>query len=83
MRAALEALGIAGRSAALDADVARIVRFLNHPSQDVRTTAAKALANLGNTQAICPLKKQFSFEQTSQVKLAISAALRDLGAGGC
>jgi hypothetical protein len=83
LRAAIEALGIAGRSAGLNADVVRIDQFLDHPSRDVRTATAKALGNLCNTQAIQPLRTRLPNEQVPQVQLAISAALRDLGTGQC
>ncbi len=83
LRAAVEALGIAGRTAGLDADVPRIDQFLNHPSRDIRTATAKALGSLCNTQAIVPLRVRLQSEQIPQVQLAISAALRDLGTGQC
>ena len=83
LRAAIEALGLAGRSAGLDADVGRIDQFLSHQSRDIRTTTAKALGSLCNTQAQLPLRVRLQSEQIPQVQLAISAALRDLGTGQC
>jgi hypothetical protein len=79
LRAAIEALGIAGFSAGLPDDVASLVGFLDHASRDVRTTTAKALGNLCNTQAIVPLRTRLQAEHIAQVNLAISSALRDLG----
>jgi hypothetical protein len=83
LRAAIEALGIAGRSAGLEADYLRIGQFLNHPSRDVRATTARALGTLCNTQATNLLHAQLAHETLAQVQLAISAALRDLGPGQC
>lgn len=83
LRAAVEALGIAGRSAGLDADYLRIGQFLNHTSRDVRATTARALGTLCNTQANGILHTQLNNEPTAQVQLAISAALRALGPGQC
>ena len=79
LRAAIEALGIAGFSGGLPDDVASLVIFLDHASRDVRTTTAKALGNLCNTQAIVPLRTRLQAEHVAQVNLAISSALRDLG----
>jgi hypothetical protein len=84
VRAAIEALGIAGRSAGIDADVTRIVAFLSHESQDVRATAAKALGTLCNTQASEALRSRLNggLELNTSVILALTAALRDLGPSG-
>ena len=89
LRAAIEALGLAGFSAGLPDDVARLVNkagdtppggdFLGHPSRDVRATTAHALGSLCNTNAIPALRVQLQGEKAAQVRLAISAALRDLG----
>ncbi len=78
VRAAIEALGLAGVSAAIDTDRTLLEGFLNNASRDVRATTAKALGTLCNTQAKNPLLKRFVAEPTEQVRLAISAALRDL-----
>lgn len=83
LRAAIEALALAGRTAGLDADVTRIAQFLGHTSRDIRAASAKALRALCNTQAITPLRVRLQSETVDQVKLAISAALRDLGTGQC
>jgi hypothetical protein len=89
LRAAIEALGLAGFSAGLPADVERLINkpsdtppggdFLANPSRDVRATTARALGSLCNTQAIGGLHVQLQGEKIPQVRLAISAALRDLG----
>ncbi len=79
LRAAIEALGIAGFSAGDPNDVARLVVYLDHASRDVRATTAKALGSLCNTAAIGALRTRLQAEHLDQVKLAISAALRDLG----
>jgi len=83
LRAAIETLGIAGRTAGLDADVSRLTQFLGHRSRDIRATTANALRVLCNTQAITPLRVRLQSEGIDQVRLAISAALRDLGTGQC
>ncbi|MCX5747250.1 MAG: HEAT repeat domain-containing protein [Proteobacteria bacterium] len=87
LRAAIEALGISARSAGLDDDVTRLGQFLDHPSRDLRAATAHALGTLCNTRAIPLLRVQLQFESNAsgkpQVRLAISAALRDLGNGQC
>lgn len=77
LRAAIEALG-AARSG-LTSDVNRLVPFLDNASRDIRVATARALRDLCNTQAIVPLRVRYEQEQVPQVRLAISAALRDLG----
>lgn len=77
LRAAIEALGLAGVSAALRSDEELLILFLNHPSRDVRATTAKALGTLCITFAVTPLRTRFAAETVAQVKLAISAALRE------
>ncbi|MEJ7603271.1 MAG: hypothetical protein WKG01_35615 [Kofleriaceae bacterium] len=77
LRAGIEALG-ATRSR-LTSDVNRLVPFLNNASRDVRVATARALRDLCNTQAIVPLHVRYEQEMVAQVRLAISAALRDLG----
>jgi len=88
LRAVIEALGVSAGSAALDADVDELAKFLDHPSRDIRAATAKALGALCNTRAIPPLRAQLQNETTgvtgkAQVRLAISAALRDLQSGQC
>jgi HEAT repeat protein len=78
VRAAIEALGIAGLSAALTSDADTLVGFLNSTSRDVRATTAKALGNLCIQTANTALLARFVAEQSAQVRLAISAALRNL-----
>jgi len=88
LRAAIEALGVSASSAALDADVDVLAKFLDHGSRDIRAATAKALGALCDTRAIPPLRAQLQNETTgptgkAQVRLAISAALRDLQSGQC
>jgi hypothetical protein len=78
LRAALEALGPVGRGDAGDDDVGLIAPFLNHASRDVRTTAARALRDLGNSDALGLLRTRLAQESLPQVKLAISDAIRVL-----
>ncbi|MBA3455257.1 MAG: HEAT repeat domain-containing protein [Deltaproteobacteria bacterium] len=75
LRAALEALGVLR----IPGDVAILVPQLDHPSRDIRAAAAHALRDLGNTQAIPALRARYQLEQSDQVKIAISNALRVLG----
>lgn len=75
-RAAIESLGLT-RSRE-DGDVDLIAPYLADGSRDLRATAAFALRNLCNNTADAPLRARFQVEQTTQVKLAISEALRDL-----
>lgn len=77
LRAGIEALG-ATRSG-LTSDVNRLVPFLDDASRDIRVASARALRDLCNTQAIVPLRVRYEKELVTQVRLAISAALRDLG----
>lgn len=74
-RGALEALGVLQ----VPSDVSILVPQLEHPSRDIRATTARALRDLGNTQAILPLRARYQQEQVAQVRLAISDALRVLG----
>ena len=80
-RAVIEAIGIARSGDAND--VARIVPYLDSPSRDIRAAAAFALRDLCNPSAVTPLRNRYNVEMgpmgVSQVRLAISAALRDLG----
>jgi HEAT repeat protein len=75
LRAALETLG----QLKVQADLGSITPFLDHPSRDVRATAALALRDLCNTNATQALRTRLQHEATAQVQLAISSALRVLG----
>lgn len=75
LRAAIETIG----TLQVASDVNVLVSLLDHPSRDIRAAAARALRDLCNTQAITPLRVRYTSEQTEQVKLAISEALRILG----
>lgn len=74
LRAAVETLG----PMRVSSDVGVLVPLLGHASRDIRASTARALQDLCNTQAINPLRAQYSHEQVEQVKLAISEALRIL-----
>lgn len=74
LRGAVEALGLMKDPD----DEAKLAGLLNHPSRDIRSTAALALGALCNTAAQTPLHQRLTNESTDQVKLAISAALRIL-----
>jgi hypothetical protein len=74
LRGAIEALGPMKDPN----DEAVLAGLLNHPSRDIRSTAALALGALCNTAAQTPLHQRLTNESTDQVKLAISAALRIL-----
>jgi HEAT repeat protein len=76
LRAAIEALGAIGDPD----DVGVLLPLLQfEPSRDVRATTADALRELGSVAAIEPLRQRFAEEQSDQVRLAISQALRELG----
>ncbi len=80
LRAALEAIGnLATVGHETPGDVDLLVPFLAHPSQDIRVTAARSLADLCDTAAISPLRARLVQENVNQVQLAISEALRVLG----
>lgn len=55
-----------------------IESFLSHSSRDIRATTARALADLGDCQAVPALRVRYEQESTDQVRLAISDALRAL-----
>ncbi len=80
LRAAIEALGAAGlgNQGGDPNDVAVLVPFLDNTSRDIRAATARALSDLCDTQAIVPLRTRYLGETVPQVRLAISAALRDL-----
>jgi hypothetical protein len=75
LRATLEALGVMR----VPADIDVIVPHLEHPSRDIRAAAARALRDLGNVDAIVPLRARYQNETNPQVRTAISDALRVLG----
>ena len=75
LRAALEAIGVLRYPQDMDL----LLPHLQHPSRDIRATAARALRDLGNTNAIGPLRARYADEEFDQVRLAISDALRVLG----
>lgn len=74
LRAALESLGVLK----VPQDIGVLVPQLQHPSRDIRATVARALRDLGNTQAITPLRARYNIEREPQVQTAISDALRVL-----
>ena len=78
LRGAVEALGPMGDTN----DAGMLTTLLNHPSRDIRATAALALGALCNTssETAQALHQRLTNESTDQVKLAISAALRMLSA---
>lgn len=75
LRAAIESLGVLR----VTGDWLVLSNQLQHPNRDIRAAAARALRDLGNTQAITPLRNRYNVEQVLQVKQAISDALRVLG----
>lgn len=75
LRAAIEALGVLR----IPGDVDILLPQLDHPSRDIRAATARALRDLGNTQAIPTLRARYQQEQVKQVSIAISDALRVLG----
>lgn len=75
LRAAIESLGVLR----VTTDLGTIQDHLQHPSRDIRATAARALRDLGNTNAIPALRARYADETSDQVRLAISDALRVLG----
>ena len=84
LRATIEALGVA-RSGDGN-DVTRLVPFLDSTSRDIRAATAFALRDLCDPAAITFLRNRYNVEMgpsgVPQVRLAISAALRDLGTCG-
>jgi hypothetical protein len=78
LRAAIETLG-AMRVPEDGGTAGPLLSLLDHPSRDIRTSTARALQEICNSQAITPLRVRYSHELTEQVKLAISEALRILG----
>ncbi|MDQ3364817.1 MAG: HEAT repeat domain-containing protein [Myxococcota bacterium] len=83
LRAAIEALGATGSHPSSEPteepnDVQVLVPFLDNASRDIRAATARALRDLCDSQAIVPLRTRYLGETVPQVRLAISAALRDL-----
>ncbi|MGE0867767.1 MAG: HEAT repeat domain-containing protein [Kofleriaceae bacterium] len=74
LRAVIESLGVLR----VQSDMQLLLPYLNHLSRDVRASTAYALKDLGNTQAIAPLRARYQQEQNPQVRIAISDALRVL-----
>lgn len=77
LRAAVEALGVA--KSGDPNDVSLLVPLLDNPSRDIRAATARAMRDLCDGAAIPPLRARYQNEPLEQVRLAISAALRDLG----
>lgn len=75
LRATIEAIGVLR---VVD-DMNVVLPFLQHPSRDIRVATAHALRDLGNTQAITPLRTRYLVEDVPSVQSAISDALRVLG----
>ncbi|MBS1122286.1 MAG: hypothetical protein H6Q90_4514 [Deltaproteobacteria bacterium] len=76
LRAVIEALGIARSGDPADVDL--LVPYLDNASRDIRAAAARGLRDMCQSTAIVPLRARYQHEQVDQVRLAISAALRDL-----
>jgi hypothetical protein len=76
MRATIESIGIA--KSGLVSDVALLVPYLASTSRDIRATTAYALRDLCQPTAIDGLRTAYNAETVTQVRLAISTALRDL-----
>jgi hypothetical protein len=75
LRATIESIGVLR---VVD-DMNLLLPFLQHPSRDIRAAAAHGLRDLGNTQAITPLRTRYLVEDVPQVQNALSDALRVLG----
>jgi hypothetical protein len=76
LRGTIESLGACPDKQPTDVDL--LVPMLDHQSRDIRATTARALRDLGNTNAINPLSQRLQSEQVPQVRFAISEALRVL-----
>ena len=80
LRATIEAIGLTKSTDSND--VNKLATFLENPSRDIRAAAAFALRDLCNQAAVTPLRNRYNVEMAPggipQVRLAISAALRDL-----
>ena len=79
LRGAIEALG----PLRVDTDLVLLEPFLLSLSRDIRAAAAHAMRDLCNSQAITPLRQQQEHEDTEQVRLAITDALRVLAQPIC
>lgn len=77
LRATIEAIGIARSNDTAVVDD-HLASFLGNPSRDIRAATAFALRDLCLQNAVLPLRAQYNVELIPQVRLAISAALRDL-----
>lgn len=75
LRATIESIGVLR---VVD-DMDLLLPFLQNPSRDIRAATAHALRDLGNTQAITPLRTRYLVEDVPQVQNALSDALRVLG----
>jgi hypothetical protein len=75
LRATIEAIGVLR----VVTDMNVLLPFLQNPSRDIRAATAHALRDLGNTQAITPLRTRYLVEDVPQVQNALSDALRVLG----
>jgi len=74
LRAAMPSLALVARGNAVDT----LAEELTHPSRDVRAAAARALAMTEAAAAVPILRDRLDVEPTLQVRLAISAAIREL-----
>ena len=77
LRAAIASFGKVGAHVEPDAYML-LLPFLSHGSRDIRSTTARALADLGDCDAVTALRTRYQDEPFDQVRLAISAALRSL-----
>lgn len=75
LRAVIESLGVLR----IPSDLGILKEQLQHPSRDIRAVTARALRDLGNTNAIPFLRARFVVEEVEQVQTALSDALRVLG----
>lgn len=75
LRAAISALAEAAGPDAAES----LVALLDHEVRDVRAAAATALARAGATEVTGELRARLAVEPVLQVRLAIEAALRELG----
>ncbi len=75
LRAGIESIGVLR---VVD-DMNLLLPFLQHASRDIRAATAHALRDLGNTQAITPLRERYLVEDVPHVQNALSDALRVLG----
>ncbi|HTR55555.1 MAG TPA: HEAT repeat domain-containing protein [Kofleriaceae bacterium] len=76
LRAAIESLGQLPEQPNELADF--VEPYLQHPSRDIRTSAARTLRTLGDSCAVLALRTRYQEEPTDQVRFAISDALAAL-----